>query len=443
MMAASSSSSFNLSDHLVQDDLPWPASSSSSSQLPFAPSHPPHGAIIGGSQQWWQQPQMLNCADRHPSDELEVLLSAQGSHHHHHHPSSSVIHPQLSSLLMMQDLGFQWSSCGSFVDTSSSSPMPPPLVNGQQHDGHNKIKEWDRPLTANNSSRSSCASTAMACRDVVLDGGGGGGLPAMAAVAADLDDGTVLPASVNVPRTTTTRQRPFPAAPPPLPGDAFEILASSRLCKTLLLSQASSSVLLHNGTTMPLLRSEHVPYGPPAPAHPQGPSIGNYKQCMQMGASCGGRAQHEAACQSMAAAAARPALPVVPSSKKPRVEQRSSTIVPSFKVRKEKLGDRIAALQQLVSPFGKTDTASVLMEAIGYIKFLQDQVETLSRPYLKSSRSKKPRPTPRGSSNASAGELEETRPDLRSRGLCLVPLSCTSYVTNENGVWVPPNFRAN
>lgn len=48
-----------------------------------------------------------------------------------------------------------------------------------------------------------------------------------------------------------------------------------------------------------------------------------------------------------------------------------------------------------------------------------------------------------GSSNASAGELEETRPDLRSRGLCLVPLSCTSYVTNENEVWVPPNFRAN
>uniref|UniRef100_A0A7C8ZUK1 BHLH domain-containing protein n=1 Tax=Opuntia streptacantha TaxID=393608 RepID=A0A7C8ZUK1_OPUST len=60
-------------------------------------------------------------------------------------------------------------------------------------------------------------------------------------------------------------------------------------------------------------------------------------------------------------------------SKKPRFESRSSC--PPFKVRKEKLGDRIAALQQLVAPFGKTDTASVLMEAIGYIKFLQNQVE--------------------------------------------------------------------
>ncbi|RLN24944.1 hypothetical protein C2845_PM07G03960 [Panicum miliaceum] len=397
MMASSSSS--NLSDHLVQDDLPWPSSSS----LPFAPA--PHSAVIGGSHQWSQQTQTLNCADHHyHSDELEVLLSAQG-HNHSHHAASPLIPHQLSSLLMMQELGFQWSNC-SFADTSSV-PM-----NGQQ-DGHiSKIKE-EQPLN----SRSSCAGTAaISYHDIDVDGGG---LPAMA--AADLD-GSVLP-SVNISRPQQLKA---------WPGDAFEILASSRLCKTLLLSQASS-VLLHNG--MPLLRSEHVPYGPP-PAHPQqGPSGGdNYKQMgapplANGGAAGGGRhwsAENDAApaCQK----AARPAVvpsqsQEAPSLKKPRVESRSSTIVPSFKVRKEKLGDRIAALQQLVSPFGKTDTASVLMEAIGYIKFLQDQVE--------------------GSSNANGGEQEETRLDLRSRGLCLVPLSCTSYVTNENGVWAPPNFRGN
>ncbi|PHU24391.1 Transcription factor bHLH68 [Capsicum chinense] len=54
----------------------------------------------------------------------------------------------------------------------------------------------------------------------------------------------------------------------------------------------------------------------------------------------------------------------------------------SSEVRKEKLGDRITALHQLVSPFGKTDTASVLSEAIGYIRFLQAQIQALSSPYM-------------------------------------------------------------
>ncbi|KAF8719347.1 hypothetical protein HU200_024053 [Digitaria exilis] len=73
-----------------------------------------------------------------------------------------------------------------------------------------------------------------------------------------------------------------------------------------------------------------------------------------------------------------------PPAKKPRIATPSS--MPTFKVRKEKLGDRITALQQLVSPFGKTDTASVLHEAIEYIRFLHDQVASLSSPYLKCGR---------------------------------------------------------
>ncbi|KAG8635283.1 hypothetical protein MANES_16G015400v8 [Manihot esculenta] len=119
-----------------------------------------------------------------------------------------------------------------------------------------------------------------------------------------------------------------------------------------------------------------------------------------------------------------------PAFKRPRIETPSP--LPTFKVRKEKLGDRITALQQLVSPFGKTDTASVLHEAIEYIKFLHDQV--LSTPYMKNGN---PIQHQQGSENLN--EPEGSKQDLKSRGLCLVPISSTFPVTNETTAdfWTP------
>ncbi|WVZ56490.1 hypothetical protein U9M48_007010, partial [Paspalum notatum var. saurae] len=81
--------------------------------------------------------------------------------------------------------------------------------------------------------------------------------------------------------------------------------------------------------------------------------------------------------------------------------------------RSQKLGDKITALQQLVSPYGKTDTASVLHEAASCIKHLHEQIQMLTDSY------------PAISSPASdqdTGE-EECATDLRRRGLCLAPLS--------------------
>ncbi|KAK9068750.1 hypothetical protein SSX86_012865 [Deinandra increscens subsp. villosa] len=97
----------------------------------------------------------------------------------------------------------------------------------------------------------------------------------------------------------------------------------------------------------------------------------------------------------------------------------------SSKETKEKIGERITALQQLVSPYGKTDTASVLHEATDYINFLHDQVKVLSAPYLHSS------PT------ALSQELDSY--DLKSKGLRLVPVSCTNGVVSSNGadIWAP------
>ncbi|XP_076881626.1 transcription factor bHLH112-like [Bidens hawaiensis] len=117
--------------------------------------------------------------------------------------------------------------------------------------------------------------------------------------------------------------------------------------------------------------------------------------------------------------------------KRPRLETPSP--LPTFKVRKEKLGDRITALQQLVSPFGKTDTASVLHEAIEYIKLLHDQVNILRAPYMKGATNQL-QPI-RGLDKAK----EEQKRDLRSVGLCLVPVSSTFPVATEmsTGFWTP------
>ncbi|XP_029118435.1 transcription factor bHLH153 [Elaeis guineensis] len=98
----------------------------------------------------------------------------------------------------------------------------------------------------------------------------------------------------------------------------------------------------------------------------------------------------------------------------------------STKEKKDKIGERVAKLQQLVSPFGKSDTASVLQEATGYIKFLHDQLQVLSGPYMQ-----RTRPT---------GKIQEAEHcSLRSRGLCLMPISSALGIARSNGadLWAP------
>ncbi|WVZ72935.1 hypothetical protein U9M48_021317 [Paspalum notatum var. saurae] len=151
--------------------------------------------------------------------------------------------------------------------------------------------------------------------------------------------------------------------------------------------------------------------------------------------------------------------------KKARV-QTSSSAQSSLKVRKERLGDRITALHQIVSPFGKTDTASVLQETIGYIRFLLSQIEALSFPYLghgngnsmQQQHSQMQLAVNHSTSNKNGsmvqaaqgpteqmqelqdeedgGDCEEAgnkKDYLRSRGLCLLPVSyCTSHLADDD-----------
>ncbi|XP_038691925.1 transcription factor bHLH112-like isoform X2 [Tripterygium wilfordii] len=92
--------------------------------------------------------------------------------------------------------------------------------------------------------------------------------------------------------------------------------------------------------------------------------------------------------------------------------------------RSQKLSEKITALQQLVSPYGKTDTASVLQEASFYIRLLQEQIQNLIQTQ---------------SSLYSYGVQDHAplliigeRPvDLQSRGLSLVPISITQKLTED------------
>ncbi|KAL2662580.1 hypothetical protein GLYMA_02G053100v4 [Glycine max] len=121
----------------------------------------------------------------------------------------------------------------------------------------------------------------------------------------------------------------------------------------------------------------------------------------------------------------RPSNCSLPKESEAKVKKSRPSCPPLKQVRKEKLGDRIQTLQRLVAPFGKTSTAYVLSEAIGYIHFLHQQIQTLSIPYMKSAQSKPSRMVQLDSNKV---DRREFMPDLRSRGLCLVPLSYASFI---------------
>ncbi|XP_062207093.1 transcription factor bHLH112-like isoform X2 [Phragmites australis] len=202
---------------------------------------------------------------------------------------------------------------------------------------------------------------------------------------------------------------------------SYEATASLQFSQMLKPSMPASTQMQGGGAQMQFFSDSYLPFGGPLPSQlllqalktkPSSRSSNANNNLMVKDA--GSPATRKGVSESPAAA------------KRPRIEAPSP--LPTFKVRKEKLGDRITALQQLVSPFGKTDTASVLHEAIQYIKFLHDQVASLSSPYLKNGI---PLQQFQQKGHEDAKDNGDTKQDLRSRGLCLVPVASTYTVASE------------
>ncbi|CAL5025943.1 unnamed protein product [Urochloa decumbens] len=122
-----------------------------------------------------------------------------------------------------------------------------------------------------------------------------------------------------------------------------------------------------------------------------------------------------------------------PKRSKQEVSRKASP--PKAQAPKVKLGEKITALQQIVSPFGKTDTSSVLFETIKYIEFLHEQLRLFSEPYVAKGAYE-------GHIQLGGGDEVKTGTghELRGRGLCLVPVSLTSQVYHDDTLpdcWSP------
>ncbi|XP_020266026.1 transcription factor bHLH112-like [Asparagus officinalis] len=105
-------------------------------------------------------------------------------------------------------------------------------------------------------------------------------------------------------------------------------------------------------------------------------------------------------------------------------KQQDLRMAPTMKAstlkKSQKLGDKITALQQLVSPFGKTDTASVLQEACAQIKVLHEQIRVLSSRYFGAK-----------ASYRSQDNIAEEKFDLKRKDLCLVSMSSIMKLSDQ------------
>lgn len=408
--------SANIHHHQLQDHLLGSSSSSSSSSLASLPSY----GVGNNTHLAWMHPTSYMSTNGLNSDPNEALLNPRESRQQ----ENNLLSPQYSS--MSPDLGFHWANV-----TESSEDLNLSRIK-DEISGNYYLKYTDSlssfPPSSNDYSNFKIEPRNQESYDIgkrlllksLSQGDFYADSQSNGAINCGRGFSQIFP-STNVSNLDLTGLTNPGSLDMNL--QALDLLHSSRFCGNFNLSFPNQIGLLRDGLCYGIddLQQSH-----------QAPILYNSNK------NISGSISNRAAAETKRTSNKMEAKSVQNAPKKLRSEARASC--PPFKVRKEKLGDRISALQQLVAPFGKTDTASVLMEAIGYIKFLQNQVETLSVPYMKyASRNKKSKVLKGG---AVGNENEESKRDLKTRGLCLVPLTFLSYITGNGGapVWPPPHF---
>ncbi|OVA01228.1 Myc-type [Macleaya cordata] len=149
------------------------------------------------------------------------------------------------------------------------------------------------------------------------------------------------------------------------------------------------------------------------------------------------------------------------------------------RLRRERIAERMKALQELVPSFNKTDKAAMLDEVVDYVKFLRLQVKVLSMSRLGGAGAVAqlvadvPLPSVEGedlganlvSEKWSSKDTEEqvaklmekdvgtAMQFLQSKALCIMPISLAaaiypiyqpdsaSALVKPESIWIPPNFR--
>ncbi|KZV50151.1 hypothetical protein F511_30025 [Dorcoceras hygrometricum] len=385
--------SANIHHHQLQDHL---LGSSSSSSLALLPSS--YG-IGNNTHLAWIHPTSYMSINGLNSDPNEALLDPRESRQVQ---ENTLLSPQYSS--MPPDLGFHWANV-----TESSQDLNLSR-NKEEVSGNYYLKYTDLsngfPPSGNDYSTFKIEPRNQESSDVgkrlllksLSDGDFYSDSQSNGAINCGRGFSHIFPSTIVSNSNLTALTNPGSLG---LNLQALDVLNSSRLGGNFNLSLQNQIGLLRDGFCYGIdhLQQSH-----------QGPLCSSNK-------NISGSISNGAAAETKRTSNRMEAKAVQNVAKKPRSEARASC--PPFKVRKEKLGDRISALQQLVAPFGKT----------------------LSVPYMKSaSRSKKSKVSKGG---AVENEKEESKRDLKSRGLCLVPLSLLSYITGNGGgatVWPTPHF---